>query len=222
MTLEYPLWKKAIILVVLVFALLYSLPNIYRQDPAVQISSTGNAVLDAATKDKVAGDLERANVAIKSIELEGDRLLVRLLDGDAQSKAAELLTEALGTEYSVALNLASTVPDWLTAMYAQKGRPPMFANRCKLSTVKQTSDSGTFFNYRIAPLEPSWRESLINPGTEDGLALLKEAKEFGDMIMNGLARADFDSVSGDDGEAAAGKGGGQSKPLPSDDEEIPF
>lgn len=119
MTLEYPLWKKAIILVVLVFALLYSLPNIYRQDPAVQISSTGNAVLDAATKDKVAGDLERAKVAIKSIDLEGDRLLVRLLDGDAQSKAAELLTESLGNEYSVALNLASTVPDWLTAIHAK-------------------------------------------------------------------------------------------------------
>ena len=139
-----------------------------------------------------------------------------------------LIMNETGTEsegYCV-LSFSSTkikvYKDWLTAMYAQKGRPPMFANRCKLSTVKQTSDSGTFFNYRIAPLEPSWRESLINPGTEDGLALLKEAKEFGDMIMNGLARADFDSVSGDDGEAAAGKGGGQSKPLPDDSEEIPF
>jgi preprotein translocase subunit SecD len=119
MTLEYPLWKKAIILVVLVFALVYSLPNLYRQDPAVQISSTGNAVLDDATKEKVAGDLERAKVAIKSIELEGDRLLVRLLDGDAQTKASELLTESLGSEYSVALNLASTVPDWLTAIHAK-------------------------------------------------------------------------------------------------------
>lgn len=139
-----------------------------------------------------------------------------------------LIMNETGTEsegYCV-LSFSSTkikvYKDWLTAMYAQKGRPPMFANRCKLSTVKQTSDSRTFFNYRIAPLEPSWRESLINPGTEDGLALLKEAKEFGDMIMNGLARADFDSVSGDDGEAAAGKSSGQSKPLPSDNEEIPF
>lgn len=119
MTLEYPLWKKAIIFVVLAFGLLYSAPNLYRQDPAVQISASRNAVLDEATKEKVLGDLERAKIAFKSIELEDKRLLVRLVDGESQLRASEMLRASLGDNYTVALNLASTVPDWLSAVGAK-------------------------------------------------------------------------------------------------------
>lgn len=118
MTLEYPLWKKAIIFVVLAFGLLYSLPNIYPQDPAVQISASRNAALDEATKEKVQGDLERAKIAFKSIELSDKRLLVRLVDGETQLRASEMLRASLGENYSVALNLASTVPNWLSAVGA--------------------------------------------------------------------------------------------------------
>jgi len=112
--------------------------------------------------------------------------------------------------------------DWMTAMYTQKGRPPIFANRCKISTTKQKNDSGTYYNYKISPMADTWKESLINPGVD--MELLKEAKEFGTMIENGLARADFDSIAhtGGDDESASGKGGGQGKPLPSDSDEIPF
>lgn len=119
MTLDYPSWKKAVILAVLVFGLLYSLPNAYRQDPAVQISASRNAVLDEATKEKVQGDLERAGIAFKSIAIEDKRMLVRLVDGDAQLRASELLRGSLGDNYTVALNLASTVPDWLTSLGAK-------------------------------------------------------------------------------------------------------
>ncbi|MBK6436596.1 MAG: protein translocase subunit SecD [Rhodanobacteraceae bacterium] len=118
MTLEYPLWKKAIIFVVLAFGLLYSLPNIYPQDPAVQISASRNAALDEATKEKVQGDLERAKIAFKSIELSDKRLLVRLVDGETQLRVSEMLRASLGENYSVALNLASTVPNWLSAVGA--------------------------------------------------------------------------------------------------------
>ena len=113
MTLEYPNWKKAIIFVVLVFGLLYSLPNVYRQDPAVQISASRGAVLDEAVKEKIQGDLERAKVGIKAIELTEKRLLVRLQDSNQQLTAAELLRASLGENYTVAQNLASTVPAWL-------------------------------------------------------------------------------------------------------------
>jgi hypothetical protein len=134
--------------------------------------------------------------------------------------------EGTETEGYCVLSFSSTKikvhKDWLTSMYTIKGRPPIFANRCKISTVRQKNDSGTFYNYRISPMNDTWLGSLINPGDEAGLALLKEAKEFADMIENGLARADFDSISktgGDDGETS---GGGGSKPLPEDSEEIPF
>jgi len=138
-----------------------------------------------------------------------------------------LIMNAEGTEtegYCV-LSFSSTKikvhKDWMTAMYTQKGRPPIFANRCKVSTTKQKKESGTFYNYNIGPFADSWRESLINPGTEEGMALLKEAKEFGDMIDQGLAHADFDSIAktgGDDEAGSAQRGGSKAN----DDDEMPF
>ena len=116
MTLDYPLWKKAVIFVVLVFGLLYSLPNVYRQDPAVQVSASRNAVLDDTIREKVQGDLERAKIAFKSIEIEDKRLLVRLVSDEKQLAASELLRNSLGENYTVALNLGSTVPGWLAGL----------------------------------------------------------------------------------------------------------
>lgn len=115
--------------------------------------------------------------------------------------------------------------DWMTAMYTQKGSPPIFANRCKISTSKQKNDSGTFYNYKISPMEETWRLSLINPGSPEGMALLKEAKDFADMIENGLARADFDSIAktGGDDEGSSSGGGSQNRGGSSGDgEDIPF
>lgn len=136
-----------------------------------------------------------------------------------------LIMDETGTEsegYCV-LSFSSTKikvhKDWMTSMYTIKGRPPIFANRCKISTIKENRDSGMSFNYKITPMNDSWRTSLIDPN--ENMALLKEAKDFGDMIEQGLARADFESISknGPDEESS---GGGQSKPLPSDSGEIPF
>jgi preprotein translocase subunit SecD len=120
MTLEYPNWKKAFILAVLVFGLIYSLPNVYRPDPAVQVSSADSSVVvDEATREKVQGELERAKIGFKSIELEGDQLLVRLNDADNQEPALKLIAASLGSDYSTALNLASNVPAWLTMIGAK-------------------------------------------------------------------------------------------------------
>jgi len=110
--------------------------------------------------------------------------------------------------------------DWMTSLYTQKGRPPIFANRAKVSTLKQKNESGTFFIYAIAPLNDTWRESLIPPDTE-GMKLLKEAQEFRKMIHEGLARPDFDSVakSGSDADTS-GPSVGRSRNE--DDGDIPF
>lgn len=114
--------------------------------------------------------------------------------------------------------------DWMTSMYMIKGRPPMFANRCKVSTVRETREAGTSFNYKISPLEDTWKGSLINPTTDEGRALLEEAKNFADMIDSGIAKADFDSIAASGGDEGEGGGGGKGKsaPLPDDSEEIPF
>ena len=117
--LEYSRWKYVVILIAVLLSALYALPNIYPQDPSVQISAGRGATVDAALKQRVSQTLAKAGLKTKSIEKQGDNLLVRTADADAQSKTADLLGETLGNRYVVAMNLASNVPAWLTAIGAK-------------------------------------------------------------------------------------------------------
>lgn len=112
--LEYARWKYVVILLVLVLSTLYALPNIYPQDPSVQVTANRGSTVDATTKARVEGTLKKIGVAPKTVELTKDgNLLVRLRDPNVQIKAADAVREAMGSDYVVALNLASTVPEWL-------------------------------------------------------------------------------------------------------------
>lgn len=117
--LTYARWKYVLILLVLVVSALYALPNVFPQDPSVQVTAARGAPIDAALRTQVAETLRKAGVAPKEIEVEADDLLVRLGNPDAQVKAADALRPALGSEYVVALNLASTVPEWLQSINAK-------------------------------------------------------------------------------------------------------
>ncbi len=118
--LEFPRWKYVLILVVLVLAALYALPNAYQKNPSVQITpSTSEARIDPALRQQVDGLLAEAGVAPVATEIDDDHLLVRLHDSDDQTRASDTLRGALGEDYSVALNLASTVPDWLSNLGAK-------------------------------------------------------------------------------------------------------
>ncbi len=117
--LEYSRWKYVVILIVVLLSAIYALPNIYPQDPSVQISAGRGATVDAALQQRVSQTLAKAGLKTKSIEKQGDNLLVRTADADTQSKTADLLSETLGTRYVVAMNLASNVPAWLTAIGAK-------------------------------------------------------------------------------------------------------
>ena len=134
--------------------------------------------------------------------------------------------EGKETEGYCVLSFSSTKikvhKDWMTSMYTIKGAPPLFANRCAISTVRETRESGTSYNYRITPMSGNWRESLIPPNTEDGSALLKEAKDFADMIEQGLARADFDSISTNGPDHDEPSGSTNEKRSKTSDDEIPF
>ncbi|MBS0192810.1 MAG: protein translocase subunit SecD [Proteobacteria bacterium] len=114
--LEFPRWKNILVVVALLFSLLYSLPNLYPQDPAVQITANRGHVVDAALKARVQSVLAQQKLPVKSIDISRDELLVRLPDADAQLKASDAIRDALGDDYTSALNLASTVPGWLKAI----------------------------------------------------------------------------------------------------------
>ena len=117
--LEFPRWKYLVILVVMAVSALYALPNIYQNDYAVQINASRGAALDEALRAKVEAGLKDAGVAPKSVAVEGQSLMVRLADPQDQTLAADALRGGLGENYTVALNLASTVPAWLDRLGAK-------------------------------------------------------------------------------------------------------
>jgi preprotein translocase subunit SecD len=104
--------------VLVLLSAIYAVPNLYPQDPAVQISANRGNRVDGELKERVQGALEKSSTAFKQIEIEGERLMVRLDSADAQLRVSDALRGELGDGYNVALNLASTVPDWLLAIRA--------------------------------------------------------------------------------------------------------
>ncbi len=107
------------LIVVILVGLLYALPNIYGEDPAVQITGARGVAASEATLDQVRNVLEKDNIASKSIALENGAILARFKDPDVQLRAREALMAELGDKYVVALNLAPATPRWLTLLNAE-------------------------------------------------------------------------------------------------------
>ncbi|MCC8364525.1 protein translocase subunit SecD [Lysobacter sp. A6] len=118
--LVYARWKYVLILFVLLLSAVYALPNIYPQDPSVQVTANRGSTVDAALKARIEGTLKKIGVSPKELEISKDgNLLVRLRDPNVQIKAADAIRDELGSDFVVALNLASTVPDWLQKIGAR-------------------------------------------------------------------------------------------------------
>jgi preprotein translocase subunit SecD len=119
---KYPIWKYILILAVIIGAVIYAMPNIYPPDPAVQISSaTSGAQISQRLLDTATASLESEGITVIGSEIseEGVSALIRLSDRDYQLPANQIIKEALGDGYVVALNLAPTTPDWLRNIGAQ-------------------------------------------------------------------------------------------------------
>ncbi|MCC4592685.1 protein translocase subunit SecD [Xanthomonas campestris pv. cannae] len=114
--LEFPRWKYVLILIVLALSALYALPNVYQKDPSVQITASRGGKIDDALRERVLADLKTAGITPKRVDKEGDSLMVRLPNLQAQTRANDVLRQQVGENYTVALNLASTVPDWLSRL----------------------------------------------------------------------------------------------------------
>lgn len=116
---RYPLWKYLLILGVVALACVYAAPNLYAPDPAVQISvQNSSATLDEATLASVSKALDTAGIALIGVAMEGNSGLIRLRDRDQQLAAKQVVQQALGFDYVVALNLAPTTPGWLSRLGA--------------------------------------------------------------------------------------------------------
>ena len=111
---RFPLWKNLMIIIIVLIGGLYALPNLYGEDPSVQISGTRGQEVNTETLSQVEHALASANISPKSTLLENNAILVRLNSDEQQLPAKEKIAEALGDKYSVALNLAPATPSWLT------------------------------------------------------------------------------------------------------------
>ncbi|MGJ7568072.1 protein translocase subunit SecD [Variovorax sp. GB1R11] len=121
---RYPVWKYAIIVIVLLVGLIYALPNFFGEAPAVQVSAAKTTVkVDATTQTRVEEALKAASLTPDLITLDAGSLRARFTTPDDQLKARDVIQRALVPDagdppYTVALNLLSRSPKWLTALHA--------------------------------------------------------------------------------------------------------
>lgn len=116
---RYPLWKYIMVVAVLLIGALYALPNLYGEDPAVQITGARGASVDLSTLDTVKSTLEKDKIPYQSIALENGTVLVRFKNTDDQIEARDLLNaDFKEAGLVIALNLAPATPEWLEAIGA--------------------------------------------------------------------------------------------------------
>ncbi|MFW6257921.1 MAG: SecDF P1 head subdomain-containing protein, partial [Halochromatium sp.] len=119
---QYPLWKNLLILAVVLFGLVLALPNLFPQDPAIEVRAVEGEV-GSATRAEIAAAMENAGVAVKAIEeREGGTALIRFETPDAQLRGQATLDRTLGEDYQHALTQSPDLPGWIEAL----GLQPMF------------------------------------------------------------------------------------------------
>lgn len=113
---QFPRWKNLLVLAVVLFGVIYALPNIYGEDPAIQVSRENSAGADEATQAAVADALRNAGVEYQDLLRRDGLLFATFADTDAQLAAFEGIRAELGRGWIVALNRVSRTPDWLRAI----------------------------------------------------------------------------------------------------------
>ena len=114
---QYPLWKYVLVVFVLALGSFYALPNLYGEDPAVQISAARGAPIDQALAVRVSEELARVGIEALRVERDERRLLLRFRGEETQLRAKEELRSVLDRRrFVVALNLAPATPRWMDAL----------------------------------------------------------------------------------------------------------
>jgi preprotein translocase subunit SecD len=113
---QYPAWKYLLILLVLSMGVLYALPNLFGEDPALQITSARGFAIPLDLEANIEDSLVVENLEFKSMERAGNRVLYRFNSTDDQLRASEVIKKSLGEQYVVALNLAHSTPTWLRSV----------------------------------------------------------------------------------------------------------
>ncbi len=115
---RYPLWKYLMVIAVITISFLYAAPNLFGEDPALQVSGSRGTQVTPTVLTQAQQTLSEAGIAVKSAALIDDQLLIRFRNTDDQLKGKDLVADTLGDGYITALNLAPSTPFWLEAIGA--------------------------------------------------------------------------------------------------------
>ena len=113
---KYPLWKTLMVAMIVALGALYATPNLYGEDPSVQVSGLRGVEATAATLDTIKAELGASNIDYTTIVLEKGQVLTRFKNADIQLKARDVLNDKLGKKFSVALSLTPATPEWLSSI----------------------------------------------------------------------------------------------------------
>jgi preprotein translocase subunit SecD len=116
---QYPLWRYLLVLVLLILGIIYALPNLYGDSPAIQISNASSTKISQSTIATIQTDLKAVGLTDASIETQEGAVLIRFKSTEAQLKAQDVLQNKLSSDFSIALNLAPKTPAWLRALGAE-------------------------------------------------------------------------------------------------------
>ncbi len=119
---RYPLWKYLLVVAVLAVGAVYALPNLFGEDPSVVVTTEDGGYPSESTRSEVLDFLEERGFAPSSAERRDERWVLRYGDTDRQMRASDLVEGKLGGDYSVAMTLVPSTPEWLRAL----GAEPMF------------------------------------------------------------------------------------------------
>ena len=109
---RYPLWKGVLLAAIMVAAVLFALPNVYGESPALQLSRRDRGTFDAASAASIRDELAKATIPADEVYVDGDgRLWARFERVDDQLKARDLIQREHEGQYAIALTSASRAPD---------------------------------------------------------------------------------------------------------------
>jgi preprotein translocase subunit SecD len=110
---KFPLWKNSLLIILVILGLIYALPNFFMEKPVVQVSIPARAKPDAV-KEKIQKIFSKSKISYQSLETTASDITAVFSTTDTQLLARDALKKMLGPEYTVALNLATSTPKWLT------------------------------------------------------------------------------------------------------------
>jgi preprotein translocase subunit SecD len=119
---RFPLWKNILVIAIFFWGVIYALPNLYGDDPSVQVSSQHGNKVEQSQASEIESAIKAAGVPVKAFQFEEGRVLARFNNTDDQLKVTDLLKEKFSRDFTVAMNLAPATPNWLRAL----GADPMY------------------------------------------------------------------------------------------------